>query len=142
MKTLEDLKKIREQAQKAMQAREGGHRSKIVVAMGTCGIASGAREVMAAILDELDKRGITDVLVTQSGCKGLCEQEPTVDVSKPGQPMVTYGYVTPEKARAIVAQHIVNDLIAGEWVVATDEKHGISFAEPEIGAGRLRVGSD
>ena len=137
MKTLEDLRKIREQAQKAMQVREGGHRSKMVVAMGTCGIASGAREVMAAIMDELDKRGITDVLVTQSGCKGLCEQEPTVDVSKPGQPMVTYGYVTPEKARAIVAQHIVNDLIAGEWVVATDESQGIPGAESEVGARRL-----
>lgn len=137
MKTLEDLRKIREQAQKAMQVREGGHRSKMVVAMGTCGIASGAREVMAAIMDELDKRGITDVLVTQSGCKGLCEQEPTVDVSKPGQPMVTYGYVTPEKVRAIVAQHIVNDLIAGEWVVATDEKQGIPAAESEVGARRL-----
>ena len=119
MKTLEDLKRIREQAQKAMAVREGGHRYKIVVAMGTCGIASGAREVMTAILDELDKRGITDVIVTQSGCKGLCEQEPTVDVIKSGQAAVTYGYVTADKARAIVAQHIVNDSIAGEWVINT-----------------------
>jgi (2Fe-2S) ferredoxin len=119
MKTLEDLKKIREQAQKAIQVREGQYKFKIVVAMGTCGIASGAREVMAAILDELEKRGITDVAVTQSGCKGLCEQEPTIDVVRPGQPTVTYGYVTPEKARAIIARHIVNDQIAGEWVIAT-----------------------
>ncbi|MHB0912144.1 MAG: (2Fe-2S) ferredoxin domain-containing protein [Armatimonadota bacterium] len=119
MKTLEDLKKIREQAQRAMQVREGEQKSKVVVAMGTCGIASGAREVMAAILDELEKRGITDVTVAQSGCKGLCEQEPTVDVLKPGQPTVTYGYVTPEKARTIVAQHIVNDHIAGDWVIQT-----------------------
>jgi NADP-reducing hydrogenase subunit HndB len=119
MKTLEDLKRIREEAQKAMQVREGQQRCKIVVAMGTCGIASGAREVMSALLDELDKRGITDVAVTQSGCKGLCEQEPTVDVIKVGQPTITYGYVTPEKARTIIAQHIVNDHIAGEWVVGT-----------------------
>lgn len=121
MKTLEDLKRIREQAQQAMKVRESQHKCKIVVAMGTCGIASGAREVMTAILDELEKRGITDVAVTQSGCKGLCEQEPTVDVVKAGEPTVTYGYVTPEKARAIVAQHIVNDQIAGEWVIATEK---------------------
>lgn len=120
MKTLEDLKKIREDAQKAMKVREGQQNCKVVVAMGTCGIASGAREVMAAILDELEKRNITDVTVTQSGCKGLCEQEPTVDVIKMGQPAVTYGYVTPEKARMIVAQHIVNDHIAGEWLVTTN----------------------
>ncbi|MHB1000929.1 MAG: (2Fe-2S) ferredoxin domain-containing protein [Armatimonadota bacterium] len=119
MKTLEDLKKIREQAQQSIKLREGQQRYKIVVAMGTCGIASGAREVMGAILDELDKRGITDVAVTQSGCKGLCEQEPTVDVIGTGQPTVTYGYVTPEKARTIIAKHIVNDSIASEWVVAT-----------------------
>jgi (2Fe-2S) ferredoxin len=119
MKTLEDLKKIREEAQKAMKVREGQHSAKIVVGMGTCGIASGAREVMSAILDELDKRGITDVMVTQSGCKGLCEQEPIVDVIKPGQAAVTYGYVTPERARTIVAQHIINDHIAGDWVITT-----------------------
>jgi len=122
MKTLEDLKKTREQAQKAIQNREAGKRSKIRVAMGSCGIASGAREVLAAIRDEIGKRGIADVIVTQSGCKGLCAQEPTVDVTKPGQPTVTYGYVTPEKARAIIAQHVVNDLIANDWIVATDQR--------------------
>lgn len=119
MKTLEDLKKIREQAQKAMKVREGQQNCKVVVAMGTCGIASGAREVMSAVLDELEKRGIDDVTVTQSGCKGLCEQEPTIDIIKAGQPPVTYGYVTPEKARNIIAQHVVNDHIAGDWVITT-----------------------
>jgi (2Fe-2S) ferredoxin len=118
MKTLDDLKKIREQAQQALTVREGEHSCKIVVAMGTCGIASGAREVMAAILDELEKRGITDVTVTQSGCKGLCDREPTVDVVKKGQAAVTYGLVTPEKARVIVGKHIINDEVQSEWVVA------------------------
>lgn len=120
MKTLEDLKRVREMAQASMKVREGQQKYKLVIAMGTCGIASGARDVMGAILDELDKRGITDVAVTQSGCKGMCEQEPTVDVVSAGQPVITYGYVTPEKARTIVAQHIINDNIAGEWVVHTD----------------------
>jgi NADP-reducing hydrogenase subunit HndB len=119
MKSLEDLKRIREEAQKAIKVREGQQKCKIVIAMGTCGIASGAREVMSAVLDELETRGITDVTVTQSGCKGLCEQEPTLDVIKVGQPVVTYGYVSPDRARTIIAQHVVNDHIAGEWVVQT-----------------------
>ncbi|MCE5314533.1 MAG: (2Fe-2S) ferredoxin domain-containing protein [Armatimonadota bacterium] len=118
MKTLDDLKKVREKALEQMKLREGKFQAKIVVAMGTCGIAAGAREVMTAILDELDKRGISDVSVTQTGCKGLCEQEPTVDVIKDGK-TVTYGYIDAEKARKIVAQHIVNGSIIGEWVVAT-----------------------
>lgn len=119
MKTLEDLKKIREQTLQAMKTREGEQNSKIVVAMGTCGIASGAREVMAAILNELEKQGITDVTVSQSGCKGLCDREPTVDVIKAGQPTVTYAFVTPEKARTIVTQHIVGDNIQGDWIVSS-----------------------
>jgi len=119
VKTLEDLKKVREKALEQMKIREGKYSAKVVVAMGTCGIAAGARDVMTAILDELDKRGITDVAVTQTGCKGLCEQEPTVDVIKSGEPTVTYGYVDAEKARRIVAQHLVNGQIIGEWVVAS-----------------------
>lgn len=119
MKTLEDLKKVREKALEQMKLREGKFQAKIVVAMGTCGIAAGAREVMTALLDELDKRGITDVSVTQTGCKGLCEQEPTVDVIKDGQ-TVTYGYIDAEKARTIIAQHIVNGNAVGDWVVASN----------------------
>jgi len=118
MKTLEDLKKVREKALEQMKLREGKFSAKVVVAMGTCGIAAGARDVMRAILDELDKRGITDVSVTQTGCKGMCEQEPTVDVTKGGS-TVTYGYVDAEKARQIVAQHLVNGNVVGEWVVAS-----------------------
>jgi len=118
MKTLEDLKKVREKALEQMKIREGRFSAKIVVAMGTCGIAAGAREVMTAILDELDKRGVRDVSVTQTGCKGLCEQEPTVDVIKDGN-SVTYGYIDADKSRQIVAQHIVNGNIVGDWVVAS-----------------------
>jgi len=117
MKTLEDLRKVRQQALQAMKVRENRAKCRIVVAMGTCGIAAGAEEVMSAILDEVRKRGLDGVVVTRTGCKGLCEQEPMVDVSKPGQPAITYGYVTPERARAIVARHLANDNIVGEWVV-------------------------
>jgi NADP-reducing hydrogenase subunit HndB len=118
MKTLEDLKKVREKALEQMKLREGKFSAKVVVAMGTCGIAAGARDVMTAILNELEKRGITDVSVTQTGCKGLCEQEPTVDVIKDGT-TVTYGYIDAEKARQIVAQHIVNGNVVSEYVVAS-----------------------
>ncbi|MFQ3549196.1 MAG: (2Fe-2S) ferredoxin domain-containing protein [Armatimonadota bacterium] len=121
MKSLDDLKKVREKALEQMRVREGNHSAKICIAMGTCGIAAGAREVMTAMLDELEKRGITDVAVTQTGCKGLCEQEPTVTVIKPGQDEVTYGYIDPEKARQIIAQHIVNNSVIGEWVVNSGE---------------------
>lgn len=116
MKTLEDLKKIRERALEQMKIREGKFSARVVVSMGTCGIAAGAREVMLAILDELDKRSINDVSVTQIDCKGRCEQEPIVDVTKDNE-TVTYGCVDAAKARLIVSQHLVGGNIVGEWVV-------------------------
>lgn len=119
VKTLEELTRIREKAKEAIALREGEQATKIVVGMGTCGIAAGAREAMVALLDELGKRKLTGVTVAQTGCVGLCDKEPLVDVIKAGQPKVTYGRVNAERARRIVAQHIVNDQIIGEWVVAT-----------------------
>lgn len=119
MKTVEELERIRKQAQAMTRLREGKETTRIVVGMGTCGIAAGARETLGAIMDELAKRNIQDVVVTQTGCVGLCEQEPIVDVIKPGAPKVTYGKVTQEKARQIVASHIVNGKVVGEWVIAT-----------------------
>jgi len=123
MKSIEDLRAWREQVQQALAMRESQHRARIVVGMGTCGIAAGAQAVFSAITDELEKRGIRDVIVSQSGCKGLCDQEPMVDVFKPGEPAVTYGAMTPEKARTVISQHLVNGNIVGEWVVATTRKH-------------------
>jgi len=119
VKTLEDLAKIKAKAKESLAQRAGEQATKVVVGMGTCGIAAGAREVMAAVLDELGKRNLTAVTVGQTGCVGLCDKEPLVDVFKAGKPKVTYGRVDAEKARRIVAQHIVNDQIIGEWVVGT-----------------------
>lgn len=121
MKSLEDLKRIREQAQAQIRLRTQESSTKIIVGMGTCGIAAGARETLMAILDELAKRNIQDVVVTQTGCVGLCEYEPLVNVVKPGQPKITYMKVTPERARQIIASHIVNDQIINEWVLSTEE---------------------
>lgn len=117
MKSLEELKKIRESAQQMIRLREGGEAIRIVVGMGTCGIAAGARETLAAIMDELQKRNLSEVIVTQTGCVGLCEKEPLVEVMRQGQPRVTYGYVDADKARKIIANHVVNNQVIGEWVV-------------------------
>jgi len=117
IKSLDELASLRQKAQEELRLREGNQGTKVIVGMGTCGIAAGAREVMSAILDELAKRSLTDVSVTQTGCVGLCEYEPLVEVIKPGQPKVTYHHIDPEKARQIVARHIVNDQPIGEWAV-------------------------
>ncbi|HHY47946.1 MAG TPA: (2Fe-2S) ferredoxin domain-containing protein, partial [Firmicutes bacterium] len=82
MKSLEELEQIRKEAQAMTRLREGKETVRIVVGMGTCGIAAGARETLAAIMDELARRNLLDVAVTQTGCIGLCEQEPIVDVIK------------------------------------------------------------
>jgi (2Fe-2S) ferredoxin len=117
VKSLEDLERVRKEAIERLRVREGKGEKRIVVGMGTCGIAAGAREVVGAIMDELALRKLSDVSVTQTGCVGLCEYEPLVDVYTPGLPKVTYAYVSPERARQIVARHIVNGQIIGEWTL-------------------------
>jgi len=117
MKSLKDLEAIREKAKQMTGIREGKAQTKIIVGMGTCGIAAGARDTMKVILDELGKRNLTDVTVTQTGCLGLCEQEPIVEVEIPDQPRIIYGKVSAERARQIIANHIVNGNMIGEWVI-------------------------
>jgi len=119
MKTLADLKKIREKAQEEMKLRGGNVRIKIVVGMGTSGIAMGAREVMKAFLEEISQRNLTDVLVTQTGEKGLSSMEPVVDVIIEGEEKITYGNMTPEKVKKVVVEHIVNGKMVSEYVVAS-----------------------
>lgn len=118
--TLEELKKIKEKAQADLEARNIEGKDKIVVHMGTCGIAAGARETLLAILDEIEKRNLKNVIVTQAGCIGLCEYEPLISVEKVGSSKVLYKHVTPEKARKIIAQHIVNGQIVTEDVLSTE----------------------
>lgn len=114
---LEDLKKIKESMQGDMQLREGEARFKVVVGMGTCGIAAGAREVLAALIDEMAKLDINDVIVTQAGCKGMCDKEPIVDVIQEGQPTVTYGRLDDVKAREIIHEHIVAGKVLDQYVI-------------------------
>ena len=118
MKSLDDLKKIKERAQAMTELREGKEDVRIVVGMGTCGIAAGARDTLAAIMDEINARSLRHVVVTQTGCIGMCESEPIVDVIRQGEPKVTYGRVTAEKARQIVASHVVNGQVVSNLVIS------------------------
>jgi len=104
---LEDLRRIREQAKERLRLRGGTARVKIVVGMGTSGIAAGARQVLRAILDEVARRNLDDVLVTQTGEKGLSSHEPIVEVHEESR-VIVYGDVDEALARRIVAEHVVN----------------------------------
>jgi NADP-reducing hydrogenase subunit HndB len=106
--TLEELRKLREAKQQAMQKRDtNGKDVQIIVGMGTCGIAAGAKVVLDEFLDKLDKKHISDVTVTQTGCMGLCYVEPTVEVIAPGMPDVIYGRVDKAMVSEIIDKHII-----------------------------------
>jgi len=107
MKNLDELRKIRDEVRKNLEIRAGGHRAKIVVGMGTCGIAAGARETMRAFIEALDAASITDVAVTATGCAGFCDQEPLAEVEMQGQLVVRYGRVNAAAAKKIVREHII-----------------------------------
>jgi NADP-reducing hydrogenase subunit HndB len=117
IKSLADLKKKREELQSALTLREQGENTEnliqVRVAMATCGIASGAKQVMEVIINECNKRGIQAV-VTQTGCMGYCYAEPTVEVTKPGSEPVVFGYITPIKAEELVAKYLAgNEMLDG-----------------------------
>ncbi len=119
MKTREELQALREKAKAALAVRESPQGARVIIAMGTCGIAAGARDVLKALLEELATRGLSQITVSQTGCKGLCDREPIVEVRAPGMPAVTYGRVTPQAMRRIVAEHLVNGQIVAEYAIAT-----------------------
>jgi len=107
--TLDDLRKLRETKQKAMDMRDPENKeAQIIVGMGTCGIAAGAKDTFNAIIEELDQLDITNVLVRQTGCMGLCHSEPTVEVVVEGMPTVIYGHVDAELGKKIITKHVVN----------------------------------
>ena len=117
IKSLEDLRKIKAESQKNTEARKNND-TQIIIGMGTCGIAAGAREVMAAVLEELAKRNLHDVAVLQTGCIGMCQKEPLLDIVRPGEDRVTYGPVKPEDVPRIIADHLVNGIVVEDLVVA------------------------
>ncbi len=119
MKSIAELQALREKAREKMTVREGSHDgTRIVVGMATCGIAAGARPVLNAFVDEVAKRHINQVAVVQTGCIGMCQFEPIVEVIVPGKEKVTYGKVTPEKVARIVTDHLVNGNPVAEYTIA------------------------
>ena len=124
MKSLAELQAIREKTLNRINLRkeEEGEVTRVVIGMATCGIAAGARPVMLAFMDEISKRGLSHVTVSQTGCVGMCRLEPMVDVQVPGQDKVTYVHMTPEKVARVVAEHIVNGRPVEEYTIGAVEK--------------------
>ncbi|WP_299024670.1 (2Fe-2S) ferredoxin domain-containing protein [uncultured Thermanaerothrix sp.] len=117
IKSLDDLKRIREEALAKRKAKTTSGQVQITVAMGTCGIAAGARDTMKAILETIAEKNLEGIIVTQTGCIGLCEREPIIQVTVGDQPKVTYGKVTPEVARRILEEHVLKGQVVQDHVV-------------------------
>jgi len=131
LKSLEELKAIRERMKNQMDVRDqSGDNIRVVVGMATCGIAAGAKPVMAAILDEIDRRNLHNVTVAQTGCIGVCRLEPIVEVYVPGEEKVTYVKMSPEKVPTIVGEHIVNHQVVTKYTIgealAAEQQGGVS----------------
>jgi NADP-reducing hydrogenase subunit HndB len=115
--SIQDLQAVAEKARRETRLRDGTGRAKITVHMGTCGIASGARAVMTAVMDELAKHELDDVMVASSACAGLCSREPMMTVELRDGAPVKYGDVTPERVAAIVEQHILGGRLIERWAL-------------------------
>ena len=117
MKSLAELQAIKDKMKNKVVIREGGEEVRVVVGMATCGIAAGARPVLNAFVDEVAKRNLKGVTVSQTGCIGMCQYEPIVEVIQPGKEKVTYVKMTAEKAAKVVNDHIVNGNPVAEYTV-------------------------
>ena len=118
MKSLEELAALRERMKNNVAMRQDNSTAtRVVVGMATCGIAAGARPVLTAFVEEVNRSGLKDVVVTQAGCIGMCKLEPIVEVFQPGKEKVTYVKMTPEKVSRIVTEHLVNGSPVTEYTV-------------------------
>ncbi|MCQ2400570.1 MAG: (2Fe-2S) ferredoxin domain-containing protein [Lachnospiraceae bacterium] len=116
MKSLAELKAIKEKMQNQMNMRSDADHTRVVVGMATCGIAAGARPVLNTLSDEIQKRGLTDkIAVTQTGCIGLCQFEPIVEVYEPGKEKVTYIKMDAEKALEVIERHLVGGHVVEKY---------------------------
>ncbi|HUV63210.1 MAG TPA: (2Fe-2S) ferredoxin domain-containing protein [Sedimentisphaerales bacterium] len=116
--TPEDLGRIREKMARTMNLRDGGARAKITVHMGTCGIAAGARKIMSALLGLVEQKGAEDIVVTTSGCAGLCSREPMMTVEIKGQAPVKYVDLDEEKTGRIFSDHVLSGKVVEEYALA------------------------
>ncbi|HIT79499.1 MAG TPA: (2Fe-2S) ferredoxin domain-containing protein [Candidatus Faecivivens stercorigallinarum] len=121
MKSLEELKAIRDRAKANVHLRKENSPDniRVVVGMATCGIAAGARPVLAAFTEEVAKRGLENVMVTQTGCIGLCQYEPIVEVYQPDGKVTTYVKMTPDKVDRIITEHLVNGKVVDEYTIGS-----------------------
>jgi len=117
IKSLEELKQLKENALQKREAKAVAGRAQIVVGMGTCGIAAGARETMKAILQYIEDENLQDIVVSQTGCIGLCEWEPIVQVSTRGAPQVTYGKVSASKVLEIMKEHVAGSHVVEKYLI-------------------------
>jgi len=114
----EDLEKIRERMARTVSLRDGSARARITVHMGTCGIAAGARRIMSTLLGLVDEKGTEDIIVTTSGCAGLCSKEPMMTVELKGQAPVKYIELDDEKTRKIFSEHVLSNKVVEEYALA------------------------
>lgn len=119
MKSLAELQAIKEKMRDKVILREGLNSVRVVVGMATCGIAAGARPVLNALVEGINKEGLTEkVTVSQTGCIGICQLEPIVEVFEPGKEKVTYVKMTPEKAARVIEEHLKNGNVVNEYTIA------------------------
>ncbi len=117
IKSLEELKRVREEALQKKQLKATPGNIQVIVAMGTCGIAAGARDTMKSVLSYIESEKVSGVTVTQTGCIGLCEQEPIMQVVLGDQPKVMYGKVDAQVAQKIMKQHVQNGQPVKEHII-------------------------
>ena len=122
MKSLAELEAIRNKTINSVVMRKEGDNIRVVVGMATCGIAAGARPFMNAFMEEISKRGLGNVAVTQTGCIGVCRLEPIVEVYMPGEEKVTYVKMDAKKVAEVVAEHIVNGRVVNQYTIGAAEK--------------------
>lgn len=129
--TLEELRKLREQKRQEMSRRDtSGKTAQVIIGMGTCGLAAGAKQTFDAFVEALAANGLQHVVVRQTGCMGLCYSEPTVEVVAPGMPTVVYGKVDPDVARRIVQQHLIDGRLVDDHIY---DKPAADLAAPRAG---------
>jgi len=116
--TIDDLARIRDAARYKIALRQGAGRVRINVHMGTCGIAAGARQILTSVMKEIEGKSLQDVIVTNSGCAGLCSQEPMMTIQVLGEPApIKYVYLTPDKVRKIIESHVLNGQVVKEYAL-------------------------
>ena len=113
-----DLERVRDKVRKTSALRQGKARAKVTIHMGTCGIAAGARKILTALMAEIEEAKLTDIIVTTSGCAGLCSREPMATLEITGNPPVKYGDLTPEKIIEILHEHVINGNIIEKYALA------------------------